>query len=211
MTEHRQRVQRVVTHGTFELDGGSWEVDNNIWLVGDDTDVVVFDAAHTAEPIVDAVNGRNVVAVVCTHGHNDHVTVAPELGETLDAPVLLHPADDMLWRMTHPDRNFRGVSDDERITVAGLELHALHTPGHSPGSVCWYAPDLGAVFSGDTLFSGGPGATGRSFSDFPTILTSISGRLGSLPGDTVVYTGHGDTTHIGDEIVHYDEWVARGH
>jgi glyoxylase-like metal-dependent hydrolase (beta-lactamase superfamily II) len=211
MTEHRQRVERVVTHGTFELDGGSWEVDNNIWLVGDDTDVVVFDAAHTAEPIVDAVNGRNVVAVVCTHGHNDHVTVAPELGETLDAPVLLHPADDVLWRMTHPDKNFRGVSDDERITVAGLELHALHTPGHSPGSVCWYAPDLGAVFSGDTLFSGGPGATGRSFSDFPTILASISGRLGSLPGDTVVYTGHGDTTHIGDEIVHYDEWVARGH
>ena len=204
-------IERIVTHGTFELDGGSWEVDNNIWLVGDDSDVVVFDAAHTAAPIVDAVAGRNVVAVVCTHGHNDHVTVAPELGETLDAPVLLHPADDMLWRMTHPDKSFRAVSDDEKLSVAGLELHALHTPGHSPGSVCWYVPELNAVFSGDTLFSGGPGATGRSFSDFPTILQSISGRLGSLPGDTVVYTGHGDTTSIGDEIVHYDEWVARGH
>jgi glyoxylase-like metal-dependent hydrolase (beta-lactamase superfamily II) len=204
-------IDRVVTHGTFELDGGSWEVDNNIWLIGDDSDVVVFDAAHTAAPIIDAVDGRNVVAVICTHGHNDHVTVAPELGNALDAPVLLHPADEMLWRMTHPDKNFRAVSDDEKISVAGLELHALHTPGHSPGSVCWHAPDLGAVVSGDTLFSGGPGATGRSFSDFPTILESISGRLGSLPGDTVVYTGHGDTTHIGDEIVHYDEWVARGH
>ena len=204
-------IERIVTHGTFELDGGSWEVDNNIWLVGDDSDVVVFDAAHTAAPIVEAVGGRNVVAVVCTHGHNDHVTVAPELGETFDAPVLLHPADDMLWRMTHPDKGFRTVSDDEVLSVAGLDLHALHTPGHSPGSVCWYAPELGAVFSGDTLFSGGPGATGRSFSDFPTILQSISGRLGSLPGDTVVYTGHGDTTRIGDEIVHYDEWVARGH
>jgi glyoxylase-like metal-dependent hydrolase (beta-lactamase superfamily II) len=204
-------IERIVTSGTFELDGGSWDVDNNIWLVGDDSDVVVFDAAHSAEPIVAAVRGRNVVAVVCTHGHNDHVTVAPELGETLDAPVLLHPADDVLWRMTHPDRSFRAVSDDEMLSVAGLELHALHTPGHSPGSVCWYAPELGAVFSGDTLFSGGPGATGRSFSDFPTILQSISGRLGSLPGDTVVYTGHGDTTSIGDEIVHYDEWAARGH
>ena len=83
--------------------------------------------------------------------------------------------------------------------------------GTPPGSVCWHAPELGAVFSGDTLFSGGPGATGRSFSDFPTILQSISGRLGTLPADTVVYTGHGDTTSIGDEIVHYDEWVARGH
>jgi glyoxylase-like metal-dependent hydrolase (beta-lactamase superfamily II) len=204
-------IERIVTSGTFELDGGSWDVDNNIWLVGDESDVVVFDAAHSAEPIVAAVRGRNVVAVVCTHGHNDHVTVAPELGETLDAPVLLHAADDVLWRMTHPDKSFRTVSDDETISVAGLELHALHTPGHSPGSVCWYAPELTAVFSGDTLFSGGPGATGRSFSDFPTILASISGRLGSLPGDTVVYTGHGDTTHIGDEIVHYDEWVARGH
>jgi glyoxylase-like metal-dependent hydrolase (beta-lactamase superfamily II) len=204
-------IERIVTSGTFELDGGSWEVDNNIWLVGDDSDVVVFDAAHNAEPIVAAVRGRNVVAVVCTHGHNDHVTVAPELGETLDAPVLLHPADDVLWRMTHPDKSFRTVSDDATLSVAGLELHALHTPGHSPGSVCWYAPELGAVFSGDTLFSGGPGATGRSFSDFPTILQSISGRLGSLPGDTVVYTGHGDTTSIGDEIVHYDEWAARGH
>jgi glyoxylase-like metal-dependent hydrolase (beta-lactamase superfamily II) len=137
--------------------------------------------------------------------------VAPELGATFDAPVLLHPADDMLWRMTHPDKGFRTVADDEVFSVAGLDLHALHTPGHSPGSVCWYAPELGAVFSGDTLFSGGPGATGRSFSDFPTILQSISGQLANLPGDTVVYTGHGDTTRIGDEIVHYDEWVARGH
>lgn len=204
-------IARVVTHGTFELDGGSWEVDNNIWIVGDDSDVVVFDAAHDAAPIVEAVGGRNVVAVVCTHGHNDHVTVAPQLAQQLDAPVLMHPADDMLWRMTHPDKDFRAVSDNDTLTVGGVELRALHTPGHSPGSVCWYAPELVAVFSGDTLFAGGPGATGRSFSDFPTILASISERLGKLPADTVVYTGHGDSTRIGDEIVHYDDWVARGH
>ena len=204
-------IERIVTSGTFELDGGSWAVDNNIWIVGDDSDVVVFDAAHTADPIVEAVAGRNVVAVVCTHGHNDHVTVAPELGERLDAPVLLHPADDVLWRMTHPDKDFRSVDDGFVLSAGDVEIRALHTPGHSPGSVCWYAPDLGAVFSGDTLFSGGPGATGRSFSDFGTILASISEKLGKLPADTVVYTGHGDSTVIGDEIVHYDEWVARGH
>ncbi|MEB3051218.1 MBL fold metallo-hydrolase [Mycolicibacter sp. MYC123] len=204
-------IQRVVTHGTFELDGGSWEVDNNIWIVGDDSQVIVFDAAHDAAPIIEAVGGRDVIAVVCTHGHNDHITVAPELGRRLDAPVLLHPADEMLWRMTHPDNEFRSVADDQRLTAGGIELHALHTPGHSPGSVCWYAPDLGAVFSGDTLFCGGPGATGRSFSDFPTILESISGRLGALPADTTVYTGHGDNTRIGDELVNYDEWVKRGH
>src|ERR1700749_702974 len=204
-------IQRIVTHGTFELDGGSWEVDNNIWLIGDNSNVVVFDAAHDAAPIIEASPGRHVVAVVCTHGHNDHITVAPELGAQLDAPVLLHPADDVLWRMTHPDKNFRAVSDDETISVAGIELRALHPPGPSPGSVCWHAPELGAVFSGDPLFSGGPGATGRSFSDFPTILQSISGRPGTLPADTVVYTGHGDTTSIGDGIVQYGEWVTRDH
>jgi len=204
-------IQRVVTSGTFELDGGSWDVDNNIWIVGDDSNVVVFDAAHTAQPIIDAVAGRNVVAVVCTHGHNDHVTVAPELGEALDAPVLLHAGDEVLWRMTHPDKDFRSVDDGMVLSAGDVEIRALHTPGHSPGSVCWYAPELGAVVSGDTLFNGGPGATGRSFSDFPTILASISEKLGKLPADTVVYTGHGDSTVIGDEIVHYDEWVARGH
>ncbi|MGA5536185.1 MBL fold metallo-hydrolase [Mycolicibacterium nivoides] len=204
-------IQRVVTSGTFELDGGSWDVDNNIWIVGDDSDVVVFDAAHTADPIIEAVGGRNVVAVVCTHGHNDHITVAPELGKALDAPVLLHPADEMLWRTIHPDEDFRPIVDGVGVFAAGIELRPLHTPGHSPGSVCWSIPELNAVVSGDTLFAGGPGATGRSFSDFPTILDSISKRLGLLPGETVVYTGHGDTTTIGDEIVHYDDWVARGH
>lgn len=204
-------IERVVTSGSFELDGGSWDVDNNIWIVGDESDVVVFDAAHDAAPILAAVGGRNVVAVVCTHGHNDHVTVAPELGQELDAPVLLHPGDDVLWQMTHPDKAFHPVSDESTVRVAGTELRALHTPGHSPGSVCWFAPELGVVFSGDTLFSGGPGATGRSFSDFPTILQSISEQLGALPADTVVHTGHGDSTTIADEIVHYEEWVARGH
>ena len=204
-------IDRVVTHGTFELDGGSWEVDNNIWLIGDGDEVVVIDAAHDAAPIIDAVGGRNVVAVVCTHGHNDHVTVAPQLGEAFDAPVLMNPADEVLWRMTHPDKPFRALQDGRVLTVGGTELRAIHTPGHSPGSTCLHAPDLNAVFSGDTLFQGGPGATGRSYSDFPTILASISEKLGKLPGDTVVYTGHGDTTTIGGELVNYDEWVAREH
>jgi glyoxylase-like metal-dependent hydrolase (beta-lactamase superfamily II) len=156
-------IQCIVTSGKFELDAGSWDVDNNIWLVGDDSDVIVFDAAHTAAPIIDAVAGRNVVAVVCTHGHNDHVTVAPELGRALDAPVLLHPGDDVLWQMTHPAEQFHAVDGGATLQVGGIELLGLHTPGHSPGSVCWFAPELGAVFSGDTLFHGGPGATGRSF------------------------------------------------
>jgi len=191
MAEH---ITRVVTSRKFELDGGSWDVDNNVWVVGDDKDVAVLDAAHAVQPIVDAVAGRNVIAVICTHDHNDHITVAPEPAETLDAPVLLHPADELLWRMTHPHSDFRPIPDNLALVAGDTLLPAIHTPGHSPGSVCWYAPDLNAVFSGDTLFQGGPGATGRSFSDFPTILDSIKGHLDMLPGDTVVYTRHGDTT-----------------
>lgn len=204
-------IDRLVTHGTFELDGGSWEVDNNIWIVGGDSQVIVIDAAHDAAAIRAAVGDRHVVAVVCTHGHNDHITVAPQLSTELDAPVLLNPADTMLWQTTHGDKPFRSLTDGQVLTADGIELRAIATPGHSPGSTCLHAPGLGAVFSGDTLFHGGPGATGRSFSDFPTILNSIRDRLGTLPPETVVCTGHGDTTTIGDEIVHYDDWVARGH
>ncbi len=203
-------IERVVTSGTFSFDGGNWDVDNNVWIIGDEDDVIVFDAAHTATPIIDAVRGRNVVAVICTHGHNDHITVAPELASALDAPVFLHPADEMLWREIHPGKGFSPVDDGLVLTVGGIELYALHTPGRSPGSVCWSAPALNAVVSGDTLFHGGPGATGRSYSSFPTILESISGRLGALPAETVVYTGHGDTTTIGGELVHYDKWVEEG-
>jgi glyoxylase-like metal-dependent hydrolase (beta-lactamase superfamily II) len=204
-------IQRLVTHGTFELDGGSWEVDNNIWIVGDDSEVIVIDAAHDAEAIADAVGSRHVVAIVCTHGHNDHITVAPELSALLDAPVLLNPGDTMLWEMTHAALPFHTLRDGQTLRAGGIELRAIATPGHSPGSTCLYAPALGAVFSGDTLFHGGPGATGRSFSDFGTILASINDKLGALPADTLVCTGHGDSTKIGEELVHYDEWVARGH
>ena len=204
------RIDRVVTSGQFCLDGGCWDVDNNIWLIGDDNEVLVVDAAHTAQPIVDAVGDRTVVAVLCTHAHNDHVTVAPELAERFDAPILLHPDDEVLWKQTHPSVDYSSLADDQRITVAGIEVRVIHTPGHSPGSVCLYVPALGAVCTGDTLFRGGPGATGRSYSDFPTIIESIRSRLLTLPAETVVYTGHGGDTTIGAEAPHLAEWIAHG-
>lgn len=206
------RVEKVVTSGTFNLDGGSWAVDNNVWLLGDDEQVLVIDAAHDAEAIAKAVGEREVLAIVCTHAHDDHVNAAPALSELVDAPVLLHPADDVLWRLTHEDaRPADTLSDGDVLHVAGAEVRVIHTPGHAPGAVCLHVPDLGVVFTGDTLFQGGPGATGRSYSDFPTIIESIRDRLLTLPAETVVHTGHGDDTTIGNEAPHLEEWIARGH
>jgi glyoxylase-like metal-dependent hydrolase (beta-lactamase superfamily II) len=204
-----RRVDRVITSGTFSLDGQDFEVENNIWLFGDDQQVVVVDAAHQAQPIVDGVAGRTVVAIVCTHGHNDHVNAAVELAEATGAPILLHPADRMLWDRVHPDRAHDGeLTDGELVRVAGVDLHVLHTPGHSPGGICLYDASDDLVFGGDTLFRGGPGATGRSFSSFDQIIDSIRGRLLVLPDATVVHTGHGDDTTIGEEAPHLDEWIA---
>jgi glyoxylase-like metal-dependent hydrolase (beta-lactamase superfamily II) len=194
------RIDHLVTSGTFSLDGETFDVDNNVWLLGDDSECVVVDAPHDLEAIAAAIGDRRLVAVLCTHAHDDHVRLAPDLGERFAAPVLLHPDDLGLWTLTHPDLAPNGpLHDGQVLTVAGLDVHVLHTPGHSPGSVCFHVPALGTVFSGDTLFAGGPGATGRSFSDFPTIVASIRDRLLTLPVETVVRTGHGDSTTIGTE------------
>jgi glyoxylase-like metal-dependent hydrolase (beta-lactamase superfamily II) len=207
----RVHVERLVTSGTFSLDGGTWEVDNNVWIVGDDREVIVVDAAHDADAIAEAVGGRALTAIVCTHAHDDHVNAAPELAARTGAPVLLHPDDLPLWKLTHPDRMpDADLTDGQPLTVAGIELTVLHTPGHAPGAVCLYAPALGALFGGDTLFAGGPGATGRSYSHFPTIVESIRDRLLTLPSDTVVHTGHGETTTVGAEAPHLQEWIDRG-
>ncbi|MCX5159178.1 MBL fold metallo-hydrolase [Streptomyces sp. NBC_00264] len=206
------RIDHLVTSGTFALDGGEWDVDNNVWIVGDDTEAIVIDAAHDAAAIEAALNGRTLRAIVCTHAHNDHIDAAPALAGATGAPVLLHPDDLPLWKQTHPDRLPDGeLADGQELEIAGTTLQVLHTPGHAPGAVCLYAPGLSTVFTGDTLFQGGPGATGRSFSHFPTIVASIRDRLLTLPPETTVRTGHGDSTTIGAEAPQLDEWIARGH
>ncbi|NEW69157.1 MBL fold metallo-hydrolase [Streptomyces rhizosphaericus] len=194
------RIERLVTSGTFSLDGDTWEVDNNVWIIGNDTEVIVIDPAHDASAVADAIGGRRLTTIVCTHAHDDHVGAAPALADLTGAPVLLHPDDLPLWKLTHPDRAPDGeLAHGQVIAAGGAELTVLHTPGHAPGAVCLYAPRLGAVFSGDTLFQGGPGATGRSYSDYRTIIASIRDRLLALPRQTVVHPGHGDSTTIGAE------------
>jgi glyoxylase-like metal-dependent hydrolase (beta-lactamase superfamily II) len=206
------RADLVRTAGIFSLGGEDFEVEDNIWLVGDDDEVLVVDAAHDATAIVDGVGGRRTVAVVCTHGHNDHINVAVELAEMLNAQIGLHPSDRMLWDAVHADRapDFE-LSDGGSLEVAGTVLEIIHTPGHTPGGICLYDSAGKRLFGGDTLFQGGPGATGRDYSDFEVIISSIRERLLSLPADTVVYPGHGETTTIGAEAPHLQEWIDRGY
>ena len=194
------RIDHAVSSGTFSLDGETFDVDNNIWVVGDDVECIVIDAPHSVDDIMALVGERKVKAIVCTHAHDDHVRVAPGLRERVVAPIMLHPDDRPLWELTHADHLWDlDLADGLSIEVGGTSLQVLHTPGHAPGAVCLYAPELGCVFTGDTLFQGGPGATGRSFSDAEVIKESIRSRLFTLPDDTVVHTGHGDDTTVAAE------------
>ena len=186
------RVDRVVTSGTFELDGGSWEVDNNVWVVGDDKECVIIDAAHDGRTIVKSIDlERRVVAVISTHAHNDHINAVGEVCDGTRAPAYLHPADRMLWDELYPVTPDHELADGQVITVGDVDQHVLHTPGHTPGSCCLYAPALDVVFT--------------------TIIESIRDRLLTLPDETVVLTGHGDATVIGAEAPHLQEWLDRGH
>ena len=173
------RVDHAVVSGTFSLDGETHDVDNNVWVIGDDEQCLVIDAPHDVDAILRVVGGRAVKAIVCTHAHDDHVRVAPALRVATGAPILLHPDDRPLWELTHGGDEEGAelwdvdLSDGMTLTIGGAAVTVLHTPGHAPGAVCLYVHDLGCVFTGDTLFEGGPGATGRSYSDADLIVASI--------------------------------------
>jgi glyoxylase-like metal-dependent hydrolase (beta-lactamase superfamily II) len=193
-------IENLVTSGTFSLDGGTWDVDNNVWIVGNEDECVIIDAPHGAAAIIGGVRGRKVLAILLTHGHNDHIGAAREVADTVGAPIHLNPEDQVLWEQVYPGTTpDRAINDGDVFRVGGATLKAIHTPGHSPGSTCFHLEQEETVFTGDTLFNGGPGATGRSYSDYPTILASIRERLLTLPAETVVCTGHGEDTTIGAE------------
>ncbi|RAM36752.1 MBL fold metallo-hydrolase [Arthrobacter globiformis] len=194
------RIENLVTSGTFSLDGGTWDVDNNVWIVGNDTECVIIDSPHDAAAIINQVRGRTVKAILLTHAHNDHIGAARQVADAVGAPIHLNPEDQVLWEQVYPGTTpDAAIADGDEFQVGGATLKAIHTPGHSPGSTCFHLEAEHTVFTGDTLFNGGPGATGRSYSDYPTILTSIRERLLTLPPETTVRTGHGDNTTIAAE------------
>lgn len=204
------QIERLVTAGNFDL-AGPPEHENNVWLVGDSHEVIVVDPAHDPDAVAIAVDGRKVLAVLLTHGHWDHVRATPAFVSRIPAPVYLHEADRFLWEdATGSPDGFQPLEDGAMFTVAGATIQAMHTPGHTPGSTSLRIDGLSAVLSGDTLFPGGPGATRWDYSDFPQVMRSLRERLFTLPADTVVHPGHGESTTIGAEAPHVDEWEARG-
>ncbi len=183
----------------------------NTWIVGDDQEVIVIDAGDDAAAVLSAVGDREVLAVICTHGHAAHTAAAIEVAARDEAPVALHHADHVYWREAHPKENPEIDMEDGGIfEVADVSLEVLHSPGHSPGSVCVYSDDLGALFAGDVLSATGPVPHEKEFPDFARQLSSIGAHVLTLPGETRILPGHGDEFTVAQAEKRFDSWVTAG-
>ena len=182
-------------------------VDNNVYIVRCKStgEGVLIDAANEHEKLLDLCQRYNVRRVLETHGHWDHIQAVPQVREAGIDVGITHEDSDMLEAYDFV------LEDDSEIAVGDLKLGSIATPGHTPGSMCFYLQSANLLFSGDTLFPGGPGATKFPGGNFEEIIGSIEGRLFSkLPLSTVVLPGHGASTTIQTELPHLDEWIERG-
>ena len=190
----------------IERPGGS-----TAWVIGDDDEVIVIDPGQDAAGVLEAVGDREILAVICTHGHAAHVAAAVEVAERDEAPVALHRADRLHWRATHADAEAEiEMSDGGQFDVADVQLEVIHTAGHTAGSVSLYCADLKAVFTGDALLASGPAPHEGEYPDFPAQLTAIGERLLGLPPGTRVLPGHGEETTISAAAKRFDGWVTAG-
>jgi glyoxylase-like metal-dependent hydrolase (beta-lactamase superfamily II) len=212
------RVERVWTPRVGEQDADAAEQEGqhavreaNAWLIGDDDEVIVIDPGEDAESVLERVGDREILAVICTHGHASHVAGAVEVAERDEAPVALHRADRLLWRAVHDSGDPEiEMAHGGRFDVADVQLEVVHTPGHTPGSVSVYCADLEVVFTGDALSERGPVPHEGLFADFAGQLTAIGERLLDLPTSTRVLPGHGEESTIGDAAKRFDGWVTAG-
>jgi glyoxylase-like metal-dependent hydrolase (beta-lactamase superfamily II) len=181
-------------------------VDNNVLVLRctETGDAVLLDAANEHERLLELCEQLGVRRVLETHGHWDHIQAVPQLrdagysvGVTAQDAGMLPSYDEV-------------IEDDSVIPVGRLRLRTIHTPGHTPGSMCFLLEGHPVLFSGDTLFPGGPGNTSYEGGDFDTIIESVDRKLFTLPPDTIVLPGHGARTDIGAERPHLQEWIDRG-
>jgi glyoxylase-like metal-dependent hydrolase (beta-lactamase superfamily II) len=182
-------------------------MDNNVYVLRckQTGDAVLLDAANEHDRLLDLSKALNVREVLETHGHWDHIQAVPEMR---DAGYSVHVTAEDAGMLPSYDQL---LEDESIIEVGRLRLKTMLTPGHTPGSMCFLVEGSPILFSGDTLFPGGPGNTTFPGGDFPTIVRSIEDRIFSkLPSDTIVLPGHGDQTTIGEESPHLQEWIDRG-
>ena len=203
------RIERVWTPRVADETAGAAEA--NAWVIGDEDEVIVIDPGEDATAILETVGEREILAVICTHGHATHTAAAIEVAERDEAPVALHRADKLHWRAAHPKDNPDIEMEDEGVfEVADVRLEVLHTPGHTAGSVCLYCRELDAVFTGDSLLASGPAPHDGIFPDFPGQLTAIGEKLLDLPGQTRVLPGHGEECVIADAEKRFEGWITAG-
>lgn len=181
-------------------------MDNNVYVLRcrQTGAAVLLDAANEHERLLEMCRRLGVREVLETHGHWDHIQAVPEIR---DAGYAVHVTSEDADMLPSYDQI---IDDGSVIEVGRLRLRAIHTPGHTPGSICFLVEGSPVLFSGDTLFPGGPGATKFPGGDFDAIIRSIDRRLFTLPGETLVLPGHGAETTIGTERPHLQEWVDRG-
>jgi glyoxylase-like metal-dependent hydrolase (beta-lactamase superfamily II) len=219
------RIDKVVTSGKVTVDDNEYDVESNTYIVGDDDEVIVIDHANDAEAILKEIGEREVMAVICTDGRDHHLGAVLEIAEADEeeaVPIGLHSRDRLLWRQyfralakKDEDSEFMkdlqpdiDIEDGGIFEIAGAQLEVMHTPGHTPGSICLYSEQLGVLFSGDTLHKGRPGRVGDEYHDLQDQLNSIGSLLGPLPKDTRVLPGQGDETTVGDEDSQWESWFA---
>jgi glyoxylase-like metal-dependent hydrolase (beta-lactamase superfamily II) len=199
------RIEQVTSPGS---DGAP---DGNTWIVGDDEEVIVIDPGTDADAVLTAVGEREILAVICTHGHGSHVAAAVEVADRDEAPVALHPRDLMQWRNAKAgDDPEIEMEDGGVFEVADVSLEVIHAPGHTPGSVCLFSEELEAVFSGDCLLARGPAPHQDEFPDFPAQLSAIGEHLLTLDATTRVLPGHGAETTVAVAQKRFDSWVTAG-
>ena len=184
----------------------------NCWIVGDDEEVIVIDPGQdAAAAVLEAVGDREILAVICTHGHAGHTGSAVEVAKRDEAPVALHPADRLAWREVYsgeePDID---MEDGGRFEVAGVTLEVLHAPGHTRGSCCLYCEELEAVFTGDLVAETGPVPREDGNSNWGKQLDTIGGQVLTLPPDTRILPGHGGEFTVATAEKRFDTWAAEG-